>query len=276
MSSPRRKKSTGTTNRLPPRGAVTLNPYGTVPSSMEEEKYSEEVLDWMRGIQMKLSSAYQFICHVFNEMQLIFKEMYSHKAAHSLDTTAATAAPVAAVTSSFCTSLEKSLEDVEMLLHEILPFKISYHLIARNLIEECLAWNEDVGSCTVVLKTIQALLIAILKQFSAPPSSASSSSEGLLQTLGDALSDIVTSLQIGEDGQPLEFVAWKAGSVVCNVISTGLLSSSTRGYSMAHPPSASSTSMNISSFSPINKGNCLSLTLLISPCPSQLISQDLI
>ena len=202
----------------------------------------------MAEIQMKLSSAYQFICQVFNDMQMIFKEIYSQKS-QFLNTTTPVSTPVPSPT-----SLEKALEDVEILLHEILPFKISYHLIARNLIEECLAWNDDVGSCTLVLKTIQALLNAILQQFS----STLPSSDGLLQTLGDALSDIVTALQIGEDGQPLEFVAWKAGSVVCNVISAALLSSTTRGYSMTHI--GSSTSINLSSFSPINRGEDLLLS----------------
>jgi hypothetical protein len=247
-----------------------------MPSSMEEEKYSEEVIEWMRVIQLKLSSAYQFICHIFNEIQLIFKALYS--LSHTSHSSPSLLLSSSSLPSSL-SSLGKALEDVEMLLQEILPLKISYSLIARNLIEECLAWNEDVSYCTDVLKTIQTLLIAIHNQLSssssssappnapAPPAVATSVSIGLplLQTLGDALSDIVTSLQIGEDGQPLEFVAWKAGSVVCNVITTGLL----RGYpAVTH---LASSTMNISSFSPINKGQFYS-PLLLSPLHSSLLS----
>jgi hypothetical protein len=84
-----------------------------------------------------------------------------------------------------------------------------------------------------------------------------------IQTLGDCLSDIVTALQIGEDGQPLEFVSWKAGSAICSVISATLSSPRYAGGR-----AGTNSSMNISSFSPINKGTICSPSLLDFPLPS--------
>lgn len=186
-----------------------------MPPSIAELKYQEEIKTWMQDIQQKLSGTYDLICRIFHEVQLALKEIYQQNTTSLTTSSAPLVLP-----------LDQYRESIDQLLQDITPFKISYDLIPRYLIEDCIGWNEDVGYCLTVLKVLKVIL-SMTSQFDG------------IQMLGDCLSDIVTSLQIGEDGQPLEFVAWKAGSSICNVISAGL--SSPRHH------------MNLSSFSPINK-----------------------
>jgi hypothetical protein len=252
----------------------------------EELKYSDEVSEWMKFIQMKLSAAYQVICHIFHDIQLILKEIYLQKNSNlstsglntstssnnSINSTSLTAPPplplpplhfhTTPTPHSIEIPFESYLTELDHLSVELIPFKISYHLIPRHLIEDCLGWNEDVGYALMVMKLLKMMITSTSTTHSIKQQQQQLQySEEAIQTLGDCLSDILTALQIGEDGQPLEFVSWKAGSAICNVISVSLSSA-------RYPHNNNTTnSMNISSFSPISKGTshpyqCLSVLSL--------------
>ena len=205
----------------------------------EEMKYSEEVNKWIAMIQNKLTKAYELVCQIFQEIQLVIKQIYLQN--NTSSTTSISNLTNTSISSPLQIPSEKYVQLIDTLRSEIYPLNISYNLISRELIEDCIGWNEDVQNCSIVLKLLKLLITNVSIQ----PNG--------IQKLGDIMSDIVTSLQIDDDGHPLEFVAWKSGCNKCYVLSSGL---SNNNHNLS-PKFSNGTSMNISTFSPIHKGKYL-------------------
>jgi len=148
----------------------------------------EEVVNWTSRVQSILSAAYELLCQLFDDIE---SGVHREGQEISLESKQELRETLAELYSDRIQALRDEFSSVS------LP---SGGAVPDDLSEEVRAWQEDCYHCMLSLKFTHSVV---------------GISDKSINKVEHLIGSLVSSLQISEDGYPLEFVNWHAGAKRC-------------------------------------------------------------
>ena len=196
---------------------------------------AEEVEAWMGLVQSKLGTAYELICGLFDEVQ----GLHSLCGSSDVEGRGNSTGPLE---NEACPQdiLDRYIGHLDRMYFDLISVPLPDGQLPEYFVEDVTGWQQDTQMCCAVLTGLKEVLFLL--------SPVNTLDKDSLESILFAVGSILSSLQMSDDGVPLDLVSWEGGLARCE--STVQVVRAQR-HTVASPGRRDASGKGVPSFSPI-------------------------
>ena len=194
---------------------------------------AEEVELWTGLMQTKLSAAYELVCGLFDDVQVLHAELKGSAVEGLMRPQDV---------------IDRYIGHIDRLYFELCSMQTPSGHMPVDVVEDVTGWQEDSQLCCSVLTTLKEVLFLLSP---GDTQSEGGDNDSAVESLLVPVGSILSSLQMSNDGVPLDLVSWAAGVARSEAVLQAVRIKKRESAMVRQPRGLSPTGKGVPPFSPI-------------------------